>query len=64
MQDLRVAGIAGLLTGVAIVDTLTTTPEDAFPVLGWGDEILLWGTAARLWVSFAEGKTLETLFQY
>jgi len=62
MQDIRLAGLATAVTIAAIVDTLVPTPEDLYPVVGWIDEAVLWGLSVRLWMSYAEGKTLETLF--
>jgi len=62
MQDPRVAGLAAALTLAAIADTLITTPEDLYPILGWIDETLLWGLAAKMWISYLEGRKLEELF--
>jgi len=62
MQDFRVAALATALTVAAIADTLVPTPEDLWPILGWVDETLLWGLAAKMWISYLEGRKLEELF--
>ncbi|RLG58201.1 MAG: hypothetical protein DRN95_04680 [Candidatus Hydrothermarchaeota archaeon] len=61
-RDIRVAGLATIVTIAAILDTLWETPEEFYPLLGWIDEAILWGLAAKLWLSFTKGETLEDLF--
>ena len=61
-MDERVVALAAATTIAAIVDTLLPTPEDLFPILGWIDEAVLWGLAAKLWIAAAQGKKLEELF--
>jgi len=61
MNDLRVAGLATLTTAIAIADTALPTPEDLAPILGWVDEVALWGLSAKLWLEYFKGTRLEDL---
>jgi len=58
-MDLRLAGLASVLTALAVADTILPTPEDAFPILGWFDEVTLWGLSIKAWIDFLSNKTLE-----
>jgi len=64
MSDIRLMGLATAVTILAIADSLLPTPEDYYPFLGWIDEAILWGLAARLWKDVAMGKTLEEVFSW
>jgi len=61
MGDPRVAGLATITTIIAVADTLMPTPEDLAPLLGWVDEVALWGLSAKLWIEFLKGTKLEDL---
>ena len=61
-MDIRVAALATATTAAAIAATILPTPEDLFPLVGWIDEMILWGISAKFWISFLQGKKLEEVF--
>lgn len=63
MPDWRVGLAATVLTVVAIADTVLPTPEDAFPLMGWVDEVALWGLSMKFWVEYLSNTQFEKIFE-
>lgn len=50
---------ATTVLGLATVNTLTITPDDLIPILGWVDEAILWSTGGFLASRAVQGKSLD-----